>query len=114
MCPVAFDPALLAGADRPAAGAPTEAESGSRGNDSRGLAELERWLLRASREVDALAARAAPRCVARTEHSDPIAGLSFEQEIRIAASLHDLSAALASAARMAGPAASALNFTGRQ
>lgn len=86
------------------------------------LAELERWLLRASREVDALAVRAAPRCVgprrgsqqeaaarARTEHSEPIAGLSFEREIRIAASLHDLSAALANAARMARPAASALD-----
>lgn len=90
------------------------------------LAELERWLLWASGEVDALASRAAPRCVgprrgsqreaaarARTEHSEPIAGLSFEREVRIAASLHDLSAALASAARLARPAASALNVAAR-
>jgi hypothetical protein len=82
---------------------------------------LQEWLSRASAEIEGLTAHAAPRCVGPRRVSDvdngaengsaAMPGLSFEQEIRIATSLHDLSAALAGAARLVGPAADALELT---
>jgi hypothetical protein len=87
-------------------------------------AGLQERLTETSAEIDVLTAQAAPRCVGprRASRVDngaedgaaAMQGLSFEQEIRIAASLHDLSAALAGAARLVGRAESALEVAGRR
>ncbi len=70
------------------------------------LAELEISLRLASRRVNELAAQMTPRCVHRRSGPGPsasegIPALSREQEVRIAANLHDLSAGLSDCAQLA-------------
>lgn len=85
------------------------------------LAAVRSWLAQASAEIDALAAAVAPRCVGvgPTDRAQAPAralgpGLSYEQEVRIAAGLHDLSAALTACAQRVDQAAKALQVCDRR
>jgi hypothetical protein len=102
-----------------------EALTGPRSDGHRGeqgpLAAVRSWLAQASAEIDALAAVIAPRCIgastveraqAPADASGP--GLSFEQEMRIAAGLQDLSAALTICAQRVDQAARVLEVCDRR
>lgn len=85
------------------------------------LIALRSWLADTSAEIDALTAAVAPRCVGAgpVDRAEAPAGasgsaISYEQEMRIAAGLHDLSAALTASAQRAALAAGLLRNRDRR